>query len=218
MLVLLLRWLVKKGGFPRDQYQYLVVVAWHAVFMTLFAVVFTNEAMLSFVAPVLPSIHAQPTYKAYLHAACHVLALACMVVGMTAIVGSKQRGPDEYLSWAMWSAHSWLGAFALACWGVQLSGTLALRLWRARVAPSAAHQRPLTALHRFFGQAVYALLLTSCLTGLQSRQSSDLSVVLDPPTDSQLPAGLSVLLTALGVSTYAALAYLPPTSGGEGRV
>jgi hypothetical protein len=134
-----------------------------------------------------------------------------MVIGMVAIVGSKQKGPNEYPTWAMWSAHSWLGALALACWGAQLLATVVLRVCKTR-GLIVSHQRLVAEVHRFCGQAVYALLLSSCATGLQSRQSSDMSVVPALPVESQLPAGVCVLLVALGMSTYAALAYLPSKS------
>ena len=70
---------------------------------------------------------------------------------------------------------------------------------------------PILALHRGLGHAVYAMALTSCATGLQSRQSSNVGLGLEPPYSPQarLNAGMSVVLFSLGISTYAALTFLP---------
>ena len=121
----------------------------------------------------------------------------------------------QTLSRCTWAGDRDGQCVALACWGLQLMGTLGLRLWHAQVGRLAGPQQQLlTHLHRFFGQAVYALLLTSCATGLQSRQSSDMYALSAPTAASQRPAGVCVLLVALGVSTYAALAYLPVKARG----
>ena len=55
------------------------------------------------------------------------------------------------------------------------------------------------------------MALTSCATGLQSRQSSNVGIGLEPPYSPQarLNAGMSVVLFSLGISTYAALTFLP---------
>ena len=68
------------------------VFGWHALCMGLFVAVFTNEAVLSFVAPLAP-LGAHKGYLITWHVAMHVLALAAFILGLVAIVSYKVRWP-----------------------------------------------------------------------------------------------------------------------------
>ena len=85
--------------------------------MSFFAVLFTNEGMLAFVAPLLPQLGNRTSYQAIYHSLCHVCALASLILGMVAIVDYKAwSSPNSlviYPMWVMWSVHSWLGCFTL---------------------------------------------------------------------------------------------------------
>ena len=88
-LVLMLIWLCGtkttpgEGGFNNANTattRKMTVFAWHALFMTLFAVVFTNEAVLSFVAPwseYLPRVGGSGVggMATRIHVICHVLGI-----------------------------------------------------------------------------------------------------------------------------------------------
>ena len=86
-IAVLIAWVSKvEGGFGLKNK--VSIFGWHALCMGLFVAVFTNEAVLTFVAPLAP-LGAHQGYLVTWHVAMHVLALTSFILGLVAIVSYK---------------------------------------------------------------------------------------------------------------------------------
>mmetsp|Transcript_15721 Transcript_15721/g.21595 ORF Transcript_15721/g.21595 Transcript_15721/m.21595 type:complete len:487 (+) Transcript_15721:50-1510(+) len=232
-LVVLLVWIVEtQGGFGFDAS---TVFGWHALLMSFFVTLFTNEAVLTYTAPLFPQLANHVKYLKSFHSLCHILSLTSLILGLVAIVSYKQLNPAEFPFFTMYSPHSWLGVCTVALWGCQLLFSLWLFVLTTWPVGSTTKQG-LLALHHFLGHVCFAMGLATCATGLQGMQSSDLaessssssssmtstdfsnSTMTDMggdmgygphSTKAQLASAASILLLAIGISTFAALKFLP---------
>jgi len=224
-LIVLLVWVVQvQGGLG---YHELTVFGFHAFLMSLFVVTFTNEAILTYVAPLLPQLTNDRSYLRYFHVTCHVLGLTCLILGMIAIVDYKAWSdvPTVFPFYTMYSAHSWMGVLTIAFWGIQALYSVVVFYAIQWTPDSAKTKEKLVNFHHFLGHCTYAFGLATCALGFQDMQSSDLATSTPPgamnmtmstmegylpdSTFSQLSGAGTVLLATLGMSTFAALNFIP---------
>lgn len=235
-LVVMMIWVKKvEGGFGFEEAS---VFGWHALCMSLFIVVFTNEAVLTYAAPFFPQLSNAPSMQKVFHSSMHILGLTSWILGLIAIIDYKlwSDSPTAFPFFTMYTVHSWLGVCTLGLWGLQLLfGLFTFTL--AKTFSSDASKVLLKQIHQFSGHCVYALGLATCATGFQDMQSSDLAgtymasdassnmtTTMDMsmmPTDdltlgykynstwAQQAAAAAVLLFSLGVSTFAAVKFSP---------
>jgi len=150
--------------------------SWHALFMALFVVVFTQEAILSFSSPLLGGPYGtcltSVNKDLYFHIICHFLGLICWVLGIVAIVYYKELSPQPttFPFFSVFSPHSWLGIALLGLWGIQVFLGIYSRLWA-----KPDEKLLLVKIHQFLGKVIYVLGLATCAMGLQDMQSSDLA-------------------------------------------
>jgi len=209
---------------------------WHALCMSLFIVVFTQEAVLSFSAPLIsgPFKKGFRTHERNFHIVCHVCGIICAMLGIVAIVYYKNLSPQpiEFPFYAVYSPHSWLGIAVLILWGLQLLAGLYIHIFGKL---SANDKKLLNQIHRYLGKVVYAGGLATCALGLQDMQSSDLCSSSPPmpgmydtagmgqmdmsgmsmnmsgyypdSPEAQYSSGGTVLLLALGMATFGVLEF-----------
>jgi hypothetical protein len=245
-LIVMLVWVVEaEGGFG---YTATTVFGWHPLLMSFFVVMFTNEAILTYKAPLLVQMVNDRTVLRFYHSMCHLLSIGCITFGLISIANYKTWSTDDMMPttifpfYTMYSPHSWLGILTVTVFGIQLLFALVLFYL---VQWSAATKKVLVDVHHFTGHMMYALGLATCITGFQDMQSSDLAaadmlmatmvngtMVMMYPNGhddaaayaggasgylpdsmlSNLSAACGILLFLLGVSTFAALKYLPKTT------
>lgn len=127
-----------------------------------------------------------------------------------------------------------MGILTVALLGVQILFSIALFYVMKWPAGSEKSKEDWKGVHQFMGHCLFALALATCATGFQDMQSSDLAAsyaggMMGPnatmtmyqgddvapdgysykSVNSQLAAAASVMLIALGVSTFAAVRFLP---------
>ena len=155
---------------------FLHVFGLHALLMSLFVVVFTQESILAFSAPLVPAF----ARTQWFHVALHVLGILCCAGGLVAIIEYKALSPSPvgFPFYTMYSAHSWLAICFLGLWAIQFAVAVYVRV---RAIDLSAHQRQRWAkYHRFLGRVVYAAGLATCALGFQDMQSSDLAGSVPP--------------------------------------
>jgi len=166
-----------EGGFGFDE---ATLFGWHALLMALFVVLFTQESVLAYTAPLFLGPISKPHRSVvgkWFHVICHVLGIISAMLGITAIVYYKNLSPQPpaFPFYAVYSPHSWLGITVLILWGIQLVAGLYVHLYQPQ------HNRYLLVkMHRFFGCVVYIAGLATCALGLQDMQSSDLASSTPP--------------------------------------
>jgi len=175
-LVVLIAWIVQvEGSFG---FKDASVFGWHALFMALFVVVFTQEALLSFSSPLLGGPFTRDcgitsiVKDLYYHLVCHFLGLISWVLGIVAIVYYKELSPQpaSFPFYSVYSPHSWLGIALLALWGIQILMGIYCHVWA-----KPDEKLILVKIHQFLGKVIYVLGLATCAMGLQDMQSSDLA-------------------------------------------
>jgi len=182
--VVLFVWIFQaEGGFGWDESN---LFGWHALLMALFVVLFTQESVLGFSAPLISGPFREKrsqNQKMYFHILYHVLGIASAMLGIVAIVYYKNLSPPAvvpgwpYTVWpvypffAVYSPHSWLGITVLILWAIQLSAGIYVHL----IGPTPNDKNRLAKLHRFMGKVIYVAGLATCALGLQDMQSSDLA-------------------------------------------
>lgn len=124
----------------------------HALLMSLFVLVFTQEATLSFAAPLLGSLTSNKAVFIKFHITCHILGLLSAIGGLVAIVYYKNLAPPTTFNgmtttifpfFHLYSPHSWLGIAFLALYSLQF----ALSIFKVQS----------DKLHRFVGRCLFAV-------------------------------------------------------------
>ncbi|KAG0016088.1 hypothetical protein BGZ80_009439, partial [Entomortierella chlamydospora] len=177
-LVILFLWIYQaEGGIG---FQEATVFGWHALFMSLFVVVFTQEALLAYSSPLIGFFTKNRTMIKYYHVICHLLGLIYAVAGLVAIVYYKRLSPQPtvFPFYSVYSPHSWAGIVFLSLWSLQLLAGLYVYIGGKR--QSASQKRSFRKLHGFLGKSVYVVGLASCAMGFQDMQSSDLASSTPP--------------------------------------
>lgn len=163
----------------------------HALLMAFFIVVFTQEAVLTFSAPLLVTFTSNRkalmyiflflidfkltnfhSILRYFHISCHVIGICCAVGGLVGIVYYKSLSaqPIIYPFFTLYSPHSWMGVALLSLWVIQLTGGIFAQLF-----PNNPKVQGLVYMsHRYLGKVIYAVGLATCAMGLQDMQSSNL--------------------------------------------
>jgi len=173
--VILFLWIYQaEGGIG---FTFLTVFGWHALLMSIFVVILTQEAILTFSSvPLLGAYTPQhPRFPVTFHLALHLLGITCAILGLVAIVQYKALSPqpEDFPFYTAYSPHSWVAMTFLSLWCFQLIGGLALHTF-------ARSKTGLRKYHRFLGFAVYLTGLATCMLGLQAMQSSDLAGSVPP--------------------------------------
>jgi len=201
-MVLLFFWIYRaEGGLGFVESN---LFGFHALLMSLFIVIFMQEALLTWSVPILTS---HSNKKAF-HLFCHVAGLICAILGLVAIVKYKKLSPKPIVFpfYTCYTPHSWAAIVFLVLWGSQIiCKLLAVNLPKAY--------------HRFLGNCIFGVGLAVCAMGLQDMQSSDLATST-PPMDMASMAGMemvgyypdslnarlasagSIILVLLGIATF----------------
>ncbi|RKO86686.1 eukaryotic cytochrome b561-domain-containing protein [Blyttiomyces helicus] len=197
---------------------------YHGLLMSLFVVLFTQEAVLAYSAPLWGvewGWRHRAAVKA-IHATLHILGLTSAILGLIAISHYKTLSTPPsttpvYPNYKLYSPHSWLGVTMLALWATQFP--LGFILYVLNADADAETKRDFGRYHRYLGACVYALGLATVATGLQDMQGSDLAASTPPGLvgtvgadnmtgylpDSQLAefaAAQGVLVAAMGIATF----------------
>jgi len=167
-IVILFLWIFQaEGGLGFDESS---VFGWHALLMGVFTVLCTQEAILSFSAPIFAPLRTSRSFisKGF-HIFCHTLGIVCAMLGIVAIVYYKNLSPQPvaFPFYATYSPHSWLGISVLCLWAIQMIFGIVTTL---EIVP-----KLLWKLHKFLGKVIYCALLATCALGFQNMQSSDLA-------------------------------------------
>eukprot|EP01035_Chromulina_nebulosa_P022251 gene22251-28822_t len=110
-LVILLVWIIQvEGGFGYVEDS---VFGWHALLMSFFVVLFTNEALLTYRAPLLPQLTNNIQLLKYYHVICHVFSMV------------------QFPFYTMYSPHSWLGVLTVALFGIQVIFSVSINYVKA---------------------------------------------------------------------------------------
>jgi hypothetical protein len=161
---------------------FLHVFGLHALLMSLFVLVFTQESILVFSAPLLqpvarrfPTVALWMSSRAY-HSTLHVVGLVCCAGGLVAIIEYKALSPSpvNFPFYTMYSPHSWLAICFLGLWGLQFASGIYAQM--CGVSSYASWSK----YHRFLGRVVYAVGLAVCALGFQDMQASDLAGSVPP--------------------------------------
>ncbi|GJJ77623.1 solute carrier family 31 (copper transporter), member 1 [Entomortierella parvispora] len=220
-LIILFLWIYQaEGGIG---FQEANLFGWHALLMSLFIVVFTQEALLAYSSPLIGFLTKNRTLIKYYHVACHLLGLICAVGGLCAIVYYKKLSPQPVVFpfFTLYSAHSWTGIVFLLLWTLQILAGFHVHI--ARKKQTAEHKRVFRQFHGFLGKSVYAVGLVTCAMGFQDMQSSDLASSTPPnPVNmtmsmgdmqgyfpnsnlAQYSSACSLLLVFSGMATFLAM-------------
>jgi hypothetical protein len=195
----------------------------HALLMAFFIVVFTQEALLTFSAPLLVTFTSNRKALMYFHISCHVVGICCAVGGLVGIVYYKSLSahPIIYPFFTLYSPHSWMGVALLSLWVIQLTGGIFAQLF-----PNNPKVQGLVHMsHRYLGKVIYAVGLATCAMGLQDMQSSDLAGSTAPnivaeigeanmigylpnSTLAQYSCAGSLLLMFIGMATFATIQFV----------
>jgi hypothetical protein len=178
---------------------------YHALLMAFFVVIFMQESLLAWSAPIFTS----HVHKKAFHVLCHVVGLIFAILGVVAIVKYKKLSPEPIVFpfFTCYSPHSWTAIVFWSLWGIQIFCKLAFTL-------------PIT-YHRFLGNCVYGVGLAVCAMGLQDMQSSDLAYSTPPmdmadmaamnmtmsgyypnSVEARLASAGSIVLVFLGMATF----------------
>jgi len=181
-LSVLLVWIIQvEGGLGFTEGS---VFGFHALFMSLFVVLFTQEAILAFSSPLLGGPYRNRNFCTpslikdfYYHLACHILGLVSLVLGIVAIVYYKKLSPQPpvFPFFSVYSPHSWLGIAMLGLWGIQILAGIYTHLFA-----KPEEKLILVKVHQFLGKVIYVTGLATCALGLQDMQSSDLASSSSP--------------------------------------
>lgn len=128
------------------------VFAWHPTLMTLGLLAFFSEAALAF----------RLGLGKRLHAALHAAALACVVMGLVAVLRFHNEASPPIPN--LYSLHSWLGLLAVGAYGANfLLGSAAFGLQL----PAQATRARLVPVHAAAGRLVLSVLVAaSVCTGV----------------------------------------------------
>ena len=160
--------------------------------------------------------------------------MTCIIIGLIAIVDYKAWSDQAavgtmYPHYVMYSPHSWLGVCTVALFGIQVLYSFIIFYLMKWPEGTEETKKQYVEVHHFMGHAMFALGLTTCATGFQDMQSSDLAMAdmpilmntsyVPPPdsmegygpssVDAQLASTGAILLFALGAATFSALRFLP---------
>jgi len=176
-LIILVMWIYQaEGGLGFEE---ATVFGWHALLMSLFVVVFTQEGVMAYSAPFLDPFTRNRTIIRYFHISCHVLGIICAIAGLVGIVYYKSLSPAPIVFpfFTMYTAHSWLGVCLLSLWTLQM----AAGIYTHTIAKlSNSHKHMYLKYHRFVGKFIYGVALATCAMGFQDMQSSDLAYSTQP--------------------------------------
>jgi len=196
-----------------------IMFGWYALLLALFIVVFSQEAVMAYSAPLLGPFTKNDKLLKYFHVTCHVLGIICAFGGLVGIVYYKKLapGPVIFPFFTLYSPHSWLGVALLSLWTIQMTAGIYIQ-GLVKLTPDNKHT--FAKYHGFLGKCIYALGLAVCAMGLQDMQSSDLAsstapyLVTDPaemagylPNSklAQYASGGCLLLLLSGMATFATL-------------
>jgi len=178
-LIVLLVWIFQaEGGLGFDEAS---VFGFHALFMALFIVIFTQESVLAFASPLIsgPFIKSSSLVEKYFHFSCHVLGIICAMLGIVAIVYYKSLSPLPlaFPFYSVYSPHSWLGIALLILWGSQFVAGLYIHVIGNLGRDDKIF---IVKIHKYLGKVIYVTGLATCALGLQDMQSSDLASSTPP--------------------------------------
>jgi hypothetical protein len=202
-IVLLFLWIYRaEGGLGFVESN---LFGFHALLMSLFVVIFMQESLLAWSAPIFTSHAHRKTF----HVLCHIAGLICAILGLVSIVKYKKLSPAPVVFpfFTCYSPHSWMAIVFWVLWGIQICCKLVFKL-------------PL-AYHRFLGNCVFGVGLAVCAMGLQDMQSSDLASSTAPmdmantpgmdmtmvgyfpnSLDARLASAASIVLVFIGIATF----------------
>lgn len=180
-MTVLVYWIVtEQNGFTKDIPSMITpstdIVAngylgYHALGLSLWAVVAYQETIMAFAIPLYPK--ASFSARKIVHIVSQVLGVICGIGGMAAILLYKKSAVSmpvsgSYLTilnnpfYIPYSPHAWLGAAFMGSWVLQCMG----RLFPTYITPS---------FHRFSGRVMYISGLVCCCLGLQQQQTRQLT-------------------------------------------
>jgi len=181
---------------------------WHALLMALFVVCFTQEAVLSYSAPIFkgPGIHERTIAEKWFHVGCHVLGIVCAMLGIVAIVYYKNLSPQPIVFpfFAVYSPHSWMGIVVLILWSLQMTAGIYTFIYQ-----SPSNKIMLANTHKFLGKVIYGAGLATCALGLQDMQSSDLASSTPPIPGTFDTLGMGQVVARVGNMTVNITGYYP---------
>ncbi|KAJ3131440.1 hypothetical protein HK100_006372 [Physocladia obscura] len=150
----------------------------HALGMTIFVLVCTQEALLTLSPVPVFGAFAARRVRILVHIALHSIGIVFAMLGLVAIVYYKNLSgyPLVFPYFHVYSPHSWVGIVVLSLWIIQAVSKLA-------GAPRKYHA--------FLGNAIYITGLAACALGLQDMQSSDLASSTSP-ADAMNMAGMNM--------------------------
>jgi len=179
-LITLLLWIFQaEGGLGFDE---TTIFGLHALLMSLF-VIFTQESILAFSAPLIGPITKKRFILKFYHAGLHFLSMVCFICGLVAIAYYKSLSPEPIVFpfYTLYSPHSWIGVALLSLWTLQVLAVGYVFVMSV-LAPSYKYPSFFT-YHRYLGKCVYAVGLATCAMGFQDMQSSDLAGSTPPGTN-----------------------------------
>jgi len=159
-------------------------------------------------------------------------SLTSIILGLYYIASYKTDQDDAtkrmFPMGSVYSAHSWMGIVTVALFGVQCIFSVAVFCVIDWGGYKDQLKEECIAVHHFMGHCLFAMALATSMTGFQDMQSSDLAESYSMPpiansssvmiamdgyamesTNAELASATSVLLLCLGISTFAALKFLP---------
>jgi len=174
-LIVLLVWIFQaEGGLGFEE---ATIFGLHALLMSLFAVVFTQEGVMAYSQSLLKFTRNRRVFKNF-HICCHIMGMVCAVLGLVTIVYYKSLSPQPVVFpfYTAYSPHSWVGIALLSLWFIQMVvGTYS---HIATLNPD--QKRTFSRYHGFLGKFIYGLGLVTCAMGFQDMQSSDLASSTPP--------------------------------------
>lgn len=145
-------------------------LGYHALGLSLWAVIFLQESIMSYAAPLF--FQASYSVRKAMHIGSQIAGLLMGAGGMTAILWYKNStistpvgGTDftilDHPYYIPYSPHAWLGLVFFISWIAQCAG----RLFPSYMTPER---------HRFLGRVLYLTGLACCGLGLQQQQTRQL--------------------------------------------
>jgi len=198
--IILFLWIFQaEGGFGWNEAN---LFGWHALMMAMFIVFFTQEAILTFSAPLFSgpfsrrNSHTRTSSLSnininsdnnnghwirpkYVHVMFHLGGILSAMLGIVAIYYYKSLSPQPiaFPFYSVYSPHSWLGIAVLILWGLQYTaGVYIYGLGQ----PTPEQKAILKQIHGYLGRVIYVAGLATCALGLQDMQSSDLASSTPP--------------------------------------
>jgi len=174
---------------------------YHALAMSLFAVVFMSASSLSMNnnTSLFAYFNFTPKERLLVHIRFHLLSLICIILGLFAIIYYKQwsDATDLFPMFTMYTPHSWLGIITVCLFVLQMLGGVYMKSsytahWNDEMKLKAR------GVHGYIGRVLYISGIVTCMTGFQNMQSSDLSSSTDgtPGTDGMYMNGVWMNATA----------------------